>query len=33
MRIVYDDTMQDAMVEAVGRFMDSLDVKGITQYE
>lgn len=33
MRIVYDDTMQDAMVEAVGRFMDSFDVKGIIRYE
>lgn len=29
MRIVYDDTMQSEMVVAVGRFMDTLDVKRI----
>ena len=33
MRIVYDDMMQETMAAAVGRFMDSLDVKGITRYE
>lgn len=33
MRIVYDDAMQESMAAAVGKFMDSLDVKGITQYE
>lgn len=33
MRIVYDDAMQDRMAEAVGMFMDSLNVKEITRYE
>lgn len=33
MRIVYDDTKQGEMVTAVDRFMASLDVKRIAQYE
>lgn len=32
MRIIYD-AMQESMVAAVGKFMDSLDVKEITRYE
>ncbi len=33
MRIVYDNAMQGSMAAAVGKFMDSLDVKEITRYE
>ncbi len=33
MRIVYDDTMQDEMKNAVCKFMDSFDVKGIVEPE
>ncbi len=33
MRIIYDDAMQESMAAAVGKFMDSLDVKEITRYE
>ena len=33
MRIVYDDTMQETMAEAVGEFMDALNVEEIVRYE
>lgn len=33
MRIVYDDTMQETMVAAVGEFTDSLSVEEVTRYE
>lgn len=33
MRIVYDDTMQGEMTEAVGRFMAAIDVKRIMRHE
>ena len=33
MRIVYDDTMQETMAEAVGEFMEALNVGEIVRYE
>ncbi len=33
MRSVYDDAKQGSMAAAVGKFIDSLDVKEITRYE
>lgn len=33
MRIVYDDAMQEVMLEAIENFMSAFDVKEITAYE